>query len=247
MWWSLCYAPQPLALLSGAMFAFRQSNAFGKLITFILFAGSIAVWTIMLSKGRELREARLMSARFLRGYRNASHPVLLYWKGTVKDEDGPLHSVYAYACQTLGAVLETDRPALDKFSKGQRFAISEHHLRAVRNAVDRVVADQALSLEGCMGMLATAATTAPFLGLLGTVWGVMDAFGSMSTGGSALLSDVAPGISGALLTTVVGLLVALPSSFGYNILSANVRRLVVQMDNFAQELVADLEQLQPDT
>ena len=92
-----------------------------------------------------------------------------------------------------------------------------------------------------MGFLATAVTTAPFLGLLGTVWGVMAAFGGMAAQKSAQLSAVAPGISSALLTTVVGLLVALPSAIGYNLLSNQIRQLCVKTDNFAQELVSDIE------
>jgi len=84
-------------------------------------------------------------------------------------------------------------------------------------------------------------STGPFLGLLGTVWGVMEAFGAMANSGSALLSAVAPGIAGALLTTVVGLLVALPSSIGYNMLTTRIRRLAVQMDNFSQEFAADVQ------
>jgi biopolymer transport protein ExbB/TolQ len=93
-----------------------------------------------------------------------------------------------------------------------------------------------------MGVLATAVSACPFLGLLGTVWGVMDAFGGMATSGAAMLSAVAPGISGALLTTVVGLIVALPSSIGYNMLTSRIRRLAVQMDNFSQEFVASVQQ-----
>ena len=73
------------------------------------------------------------------------------------------------------------------------------------------------------------------------VWGVMDAFGGMAVTGSAMLSAVAPGISSALLTTVVGLLVALPSAIGYNILSDQIRKLSVNMDNFVQEFTADVE------
>jgi biopolymer transport protein TolQ len=105
------------------------------------------------------------------------------------------------------------------------------------------VADQAILLEKRMGLLATAASAAPFLGLLGTVMGVMTAFSSMASSGPALLSDVAPGISGALLTTVVGLVVALPSSIGYNILSDRIRCITVMMDNFAQEFIGDLERI----
>jgi biopolymer transport protein ExbB/TolQ len=79
------------------------------------------------------------------------------------------------------------------------------------------------------------------LGLLGTVWGVMDAFAGMAESGSAALSAVAPGISGALLTTIVGLLVALPSMIGYNLLSSRIRSLSVQMDNFSQEFISAIQ------
>ena len=89
-----------------------------------------------------------------------------------------------------------------------------------------------------MGLLATAVSAAPFLGLLGTVWGVMDAFSGMADSGSAALSAVAPGISGALLTTIIGLIVALPSMIGYNLLSSKIRHIAVQMDNFSQEFVS---------
>ena len=89
--------------------------------------------------------------------------------------------------------------------------------------------------------MATAVTACPFLGLLGTVWGVMDAFSGMAVAGSAQLSAVAPGIAAALLTTVVGLLVALPSAIGYNILTSRVRELQVRTENFSQELIADIQ------
>ena len=92
-----------------------------------------------------------------------------------------------------------------------------------------------------MGILATAVSASPLLGLLGTVWGVLDAFGAMAVAGAANLSAVAPGISAALLTTVVGLLVAIPSAIGYNVLTSKIRELAVQMDNFAQEFVAELQ------
>jgi len=101
------------------------------------------------------------------------------------------------------------------------------------SGMDRANADQ-------MGMLATAVSAAPFLGLLGTVWGVMDAFSGMAESGSVALSAVAPGISGALLTTIVGLFVALPSMVGYNLLSGRIRRISVQMDNFAQEFISEV-------
>ena len=111
-------------------------------------------------------------------------------------------------------------------------------LESIRSAIDCSVANQALELEDQMGLLATAVSAAPFLGLLGTVWGVMDAFSGMADSGSAALSAVAPGISGALLTTIIGLIVALPSMIGYNLLSSKIRFIAVQMDNFSQELIS---------
>ena len=119
--------------------------------------------------------------------------------------------------------------------------LTPRQCEGVRAAAERTVADRVLVLENNMGTVATAVSACPFLGLLGTVWGVMDAFGGMATAGSASLSAVAPGVAGALLTTVVGLLVALPSAVGYNMLTTRIRPLSVQLDNFAQEFTGSVQ------
>lgn len=223
---------------------FSQSNASGKIIVIILFVGSVFAWSLMLTKFKELRAAKKDAESFLSLYRSASHPVSIFKQGDRQDA-GPLGEIYDKSCVALGAALESGNAnSADLFSSGSsRLKLTDRHLSSMKNAAERSVANQALLLERHMGLLATAASTAPFLGLLGTVWGVMEAFGSMTSSGSALLSDVAPGISGALLTTVVGLLVALPSSIGYNMLGDRIRRLAVVMDNFAQELVTDVERI----
>jgi biopolymer transport protein ExbB/TolQ len=92
-----------------------------------------------------------------------------------------------------------------------------------------------------MNVLTMAVSGAPFLGLLGTVWGVMDAFGGIAASGSANLAAMAPGVSGALITTVTGLLVAIPAMFGYNFLVTSIRGIIVEMDNFAAELASEFE------
>ena len=92
-----------------------------------------------------------------------------------------------------------------------------------------------------MVVLGSIVTGAPFLGLLGTVWGVMDAFGGMAGAGSASLQSLAPGVSGALLTTVAGLVVAIPSVFGYNYLLQNTKIAVVELENFASTAADRLE------
>jgi biopolymer transport protein TolQ len=232
--------------VAGVGFVFSQSNLAGKVIVVLLFAGSVWAWSLMLTKFKELVAAKRESAGFLAAYRLESHPVSLFQEGRSRCRPSPLLVIYDQACSALGASLEASSENTDDLFVGggaPRIRLSERHIGSVKNASERTVADQALLLENNMGLLATAASTAPFLGLLGTVWGVMESFGNMASSGPALLSDVAPGISGALLTTVVGLLVALPSSIGYNLLSDRIRSLTVLMDNFAQELVGDLERV----
>jgi biopolymer transport protein ExbB/TolQ len=103
------------------------------------------------------------------------------------------------------------------------------------------VAQEALKLESGLILLAIAVSGAPFLGLLGTVWGVMSTFTAIAQMGKADLTTMAPGVSAALITTVAGLLVAIPSMFGYNWLVHTLRVLTVELDNFSQELVSRME------
>ena len=112
---------------------------------------------------------------------------------------------------------------------------------AVNAAMERAVGETALDLESQMILLATAVSGSPFLGLLGTVWGVMDAFTGVAEAGSASLATMAPGVSGALITTVTALCVAIPAMFGYNFLVTSIRAMIVEMDNFAAELASEFE------
>jgi biopolymer transport protein ExbB/TolQ len=107
--------------------------------------------------------------------------------------------------------------------------------------MERAVGEESLKLESNLILLATAVSGAPFLGLLGTVWGVMDAFSGIAMAGQASLAAMAPGVSGALITTVVGLLVAIPAMFGYNFLTTSILSQNIQMENFAAECAAVFE------
>lgn len=225
-------------------FAFDQSHLSGRIICLVLFAGSIWAWSIMVTKLRDLARAARQSREFLAAYRKESHPVSLFLKRQ-RFRATPLSAIYDHTCKTLGAMLESrgaDPAELFMGGVGSTMKrLGEIQVSALRNVAQRTMTDLALLLEDNMSFLATAVTTAPFLGLLGTVWGVMVAFGNIAGSGSAMLSEVAPGISGALLTTVVGLLVALPSSIGYNMIAGRIRRLRVMMDNFTQEFISDIE------
>lgn len=231
--------------LASMMFAMRNSDLQGQVIVYILLLGSVVTWSLMWVKGHELRASRRASARFIEAYRRErNNPVAVFLRRQ-KFEGSPLYTVYMASCGEIGTALEARGvDPQDLFMGGvgsSQRALDAKSLSAIRGMAERTMSDQVTLLERSMGMLATATTVAPLLGLLGTVWGVLDSFSGMVLGGAAMLSKVAPGISGALLTTVAGLLVAIPSSVGYNLLMSNIRQLVVSMENFSEEFLADLD------
>jgi biopolymer transport protein TolQ len=232
----------PLASMADA---FTDSTAPGKIIVVVLFLGSAWAWTIMVTKYWQLKCADRATAELLTAFRSDRLPTALFTRRE-QYTGSPLQVIYNEGCKALGGELQAHGIDPDDLLMGGMTSEAHHRLslnqlETLRAVVDRNVADEALNLEDQMGLLATAVSAAPFLGLLGTVWGVMDAFSGMAESGSAALSAVAPGISGALLTTIVGLLVALPSMIGYNLLSSKIRHISVQMDNFAQEFTTAIQ------
>lgn len=231
----------PLLPVANIWYAFSTSDPSGKAIIFILLAMSVYAWTIMVSKNTELNRARQVSQKFVQSYRRDGKPLGLFLQRQ-RFPESPVYRVYEKACMAVGIEMESREGRTESLMLGgttPRLNVTQ--LGAIRNAAEREVADQVLELETKMGTLATAVSASPLLGLLGTVWGVMNAFSAMAVLGSVNLSAVAPGIASALLTTVVGLLVALPSAIGYNKLTSDIRTLTVQMDNFADALVADMQ------
>jgi biopolymer transport protein TolQ len=233
------FIPLPLA---NFLYSFNTSDPSGKVIILILLGMSVWVWSLMVSKYRELKRARAMSERFVQAYRRDAHPLGLFLQRQ-RYPESPVFRVYEKACLAVGVEMESREGSLDAGALGLAATprLNLTQIGAVRNAAEREIADQILVLEEKMGGLATAVSSSPLLGLLGTVWGVMNAFSAMAIFGSVQLTAVAPGIAGALLTTVIGLLVALPSAIGYNMLTNQIRYLTVQMDNFADALVADMQ------
>ena len=137
--------------------------------------------------------------------------------------------------------LELDARLKNPGATGRKRFVSLKGMEHVKRSLENTVAQESLKLESGLILLAIAVSGAPFLGLLGTVWGVMSTFGHIAQQGSATMAAMAPGVSAALITTVAGLLVAIPSMFGYNWLVHNLRVLTVELDNFAQELVSKME------
>lgn len=226
----------------GLIYAFEQSTLPGRVVLFALFLASIFSWTVMWTKFRMIQRAQRRRNEFLALFRTDRQPLRIY-TDRMRFEGAPVFAVYRAGCreltyQLLGSaeVDETFRGRLDTAPK-----ISPAQMRVVGSAMERAVGETALKLEAQMIVLATVVSGAPFLGLLGTVWGVMDTFSDVAKAGSANLAAMAPGVSAALITTVTGLLVAIPAMFGYNYLVTTLRGIIVELDNFAAELASEFE------
>jgi biopolymer transport protein TolQ len=226
----------------GLLFAFEHSTIAGKLVLTLLCITSVFSWSIMVTKLRVIQFARKQTSRFLAAFRKDRQPLRLF-ESNARFPGAPLFNVYRAGCQEMtfhllgsAEVDETFRARLEIADK-----ITPAQMGAVNAAMERAVGETALELESQMILLATAVSGSPFLGLLGTVWGVMDTFTDVAVAGSPSLTAMAPGVSGALITTVTALCVAIPAMFGYNYLVTNIRGMIVEMDNFAAELASEFE------
>ena len=198
--------------------------AFTVLVVLLFF--SIFSWAIMFSKWRSFSKAQTQSQRFLRAFRKSSR---LSEIASVADQfkPSPLVAVFTeiydeYQRQNGGRGLPRNPVGLE---------------RAAQTASSEALT----AMESRMTWLATIAAIAPFIGLFGTVMGIIDAFHGLGTAGAATLRAVAPGISEALITTAAGLVVAIPAVIGYNQLTARLREFAARMDDFGRELLNAIE------
>jgi len=224
--------------LASLIDGFMESNLTGKGIVLIQLACSIVAAAIIIGKNRELGSVMRNSKRFMREFL-LGHDVLDYYLLRKKGAFTALELIYERTCERMVKLLDPDmrRSVIGRQRDAAGAALSAREIELVRSTCEHAVQDEELRIEYGMGLLATIVTASPMLGLLGTVWGVLDAFGDMGSKGTVLLSVIAPSISSALVTTVVGLLVAIPSAICYNNLAAKVRQLTTDMDGFADELM----------
>jgi len=190
-------------------------------------------WSVMIAKTLQMRRARKLNHFFNAEYRAQKH-VLEVFDRRVQAEGCPLFMVYQAGSVELDARLKTP-------DGGRKKQVSLKGIEHVKRSLENTVARESLKLESGLILLAIAVSGGPFLGLLGTVWGVMSTFGHVAQQQSASLTAMAPGVAAALITTVAGLLVAIPSMFGYNWLVHNLRVQTVELDNFAQDLISKVE------
>ncbi len=219
---------------SELVYVWGQATLEAKAIIFCLVIFSIIAWSVMIGKALEMRRAKKLNQYFSSEFRTQKS-VLDLFDRRLRAEGCPLFMVYHAGGAELDARLKSPE------SPTRRRYISLKGMEHVKRSLETSVAQESLKLESGLILLAIAVSGSPFLGLLGTVWGVMSTFGHIAQQGSATMAAMAPGVSAALITTVAGLLVAIPSMFGYNWLVHNLRVLTVELDNFAQELVSKIE------
>jgi biopolymer transport protein ExbB/TolQ len=216
------------------LFIWRRCTLEGKAVIFCLLIFSIVAWSVMIAKVVQMRRAKKLNQFFNTEYRTQKN-VLDVFDRRVQADGCPTFMVYQ------AGSLELDARLKNPDGSGRKRFVSLKGMEHVKRSMENAVAQESLKLESGLILLAIAVSGAPFLGLLGTVWGVMSTFGHIAQQGAATMAAMAPGVSAALLTTVAGLLVAIPSMFAYNWLVHNLRVMTVELDNFAQELVSKME------
>ena len=236
----MLFTPTFQPFINSAFYAFEQSDLFGKFIVLLLFAFSIFAWFLIFDKWVGLRKA-LNSTKKLQEKFSRTRS-FLSMSSRKASEDCPLSKIYRSGSDHVSEVFSCSKEELTSYAVKQELPrqLTAIESETIRSSMERVVNSEIHNLEDRMGLLSTLVSVSPFFGLLGTVWGVMGAFIGMAQKGSANIGAIAPGISGALLTTVIGLVVAIPSLIGYNLLNNSIKSLTVTMDNFVEEFMANL-------
>ncbi len=242
-------------------FALEKATIEGKVTIGLLAVVSLFSWTVIIKKARQLYLAQKAGKKFFEAYRATRDPLELFNKKS-DFADAPAFEVYAAGAEELAYHLKnnpvTVRPKAksgsassaqgqtDQLAKSTVTKVSGSAFESVRVVLDRSVGQQALSLEKGMIILSTAVAGGPFIGLLGTVWGVMETFSGIAIAKAASLTAMAPGVAGALIATVVGLFVAIPAMFSYNYMITSIRAITQELDNFNSELSTSMEHVYVD-
>jgi biopolymer transport protein TolQ len=222
----------PVLATTNLIEVFVRCDPAGQVITAGLAVFSIIAWTIMFQKHYELKRLGSYNRQFESQLRDQKS--LLDLPESFRDK-----RVIPYADLFADAVEAYWRAAAIGKEKG--VDSTRARLEHAENALQRALSRQILRYESSMIFLATIVTGAPFLGMLGTVWGVMVAFSDVAVQDSATIKTLAPGVSAALLTTIAGLVVAIPSVFGYNFLLGKSKQLVTELENYASSLADRIE------
>jgi biopolymer transport protein TolQ len=200
-------------------------------VLYLLLAASVLCWGIILAKAIALTIARLRSGMFLRALAAAADDEQAADIAARAAETSPHARVYLAARRESGA-----RPPAEAAARGAP-AKDEGPIRRLERTLAKAIDAETTRMEGWLGVLATIGSTAPFVGLFGTVWGIMTSFMNIGAQESATLAVVAPGIAEALIATAVGLIAAIPSVVAYNAFVRRIRIWNEELAAFGAQLV----------
>jgi biopolymer transport protein TolQ len=238
-------------------FAIQKATPEGKATMSALLVLSLFSWTIIITKARQLAIARKWARKFFAAYESTRDPLEIKRKGD-SFEGAPAYHLYVrgadeleyhlknYPVQVKARADHTSDPTLGTATPRFLFVRARPESawlpsRRSRWSWRRAAAAEAMALEKGMIVLSTAVAGGPFIGLLGTVWGVMETFAGIANAGSASLTAMAPGVAGALICTVIGLLVAIPAMFSYNFMVTTIRAITQELDGFASRFANQME------
>ena len=203
-----------------------------QIVLYLLISFSIISWGIILYKMRQVRTARRQSQRFVEMFWDTKNLTTIH-TASQELKQSPVAQVFRAGYQELVRLTRAKRPN----APGEEMATDLGGVENVERAMKRATSQELTQLEKALTFLATTASSTPFIGLFGTVWGIMTAFRGLSTTQSSSIQAVAPGISEALIATAVGLFAAIPALIGYNYFARQIRVLHADMENFASEFL----------
>lgn len=228
---ALIHVPSVLAS-ANILEIFDRCGPIDKIIVIGLALFSLVAWTVMFGKHFELKRLHHLNRSFDAHLRDQR--TLLDLPESFRNKRSiPYADLFADAVEAYWRAAAIGKEQ----GKDNSRACLEH----AENAIQRAIARQTLRYESSMIFLASIVSGAPFIGLLGTVWGVMEAFSAVANSQSAGIQQLAPGVSGAMLATIAGLVVAIPSVFGYNFLLGNTRQMITELENYASSLADRIE------
>jgi len=207
---------------------FTKSGPVAMAVLALLLFASLYSWTAILGKIASFRKATSESRRFIRGFRKANR----------------LQEISALASECKASPLaQVFEDVYETYKRQTGGSGPPRNLVPLERSAQTAASEAVTGLERRMTWLATIASVSPFVGLFGTVMGIVDAFHGLGTEGAATLRAVAPGISEALITTAAGLFVAIPALVAYNQFSARIRVFAAAIDDFCRELLNSLEEI----
>lgn len=223
--------PTREALTSGILDLVLTAGPLAKVVLAILALFSIVSWALIVEKWWQMRRVRRQTLAFLKAYREGRTASVVQ-AAARKYRESPLAQLYMAAYNETGGTRDVVDQMLDDGSDDLSL-----RLEIVQRALQRTATLEVARLERYLPFLATTASATPFIGLFGTVFGIIAAFHGIGQQGSASLAVVAPGISEALIATAAGLGAAIPAVIGYNYFVNRVKHWATEMDSFSLELL----------